>query len=284
MTTVLFIEASVILQPHVEMRNMIDLNRCIRVSVLLTLILIVTSHALFSVNLALVNVISEVDQGIHVALSVDGINSTVMERLMQTEIFNSSTIPGLIVENYKGRGYTNVLFYGEDLEVNPAGKSIEVSFYLVGADVVNFEPDRNASSLVYTVRTEWRRVNLKIRDRNGSEILTLNLAKYFGRFIEEWNQTEYMDPEGHVHKLFVYEYHGSPSSLENYAVFRIILPRDATDVKVIGDIITFRIPLPVEDAFLSSPFIILIAVVFINLFALVRRWEMKEGIKKRGAE
>ena|GEM_PF-1506261 len=283
MTTVLFVGGSPSFNLAVEMRNVVDSGWCVRVSALLTLILTVASYALFSADLALVSVVSEVDQGIHITLSVAGINSTVMERLMQTEIFNSSTIPRFIVDRYKERGYTNILFYGEDLKMNPAGKSIEVSFYLAGSDVVSFELDRNMSSVVYTVRTGWRRVNLEIRDRNGSEILTLNLAKYFGRFIEEWNQTEYMDPEGYAHKLFTYEYHGSPGSLETYTVFHIILPKDATDVRVIGDIITFRIPLPVEDVFLSSPFIILIAVVFINLFALVGRWEMRRE-KEKGSE
>ncbi len=52
----------------------------------------------------------------------------------------------------------------------------------------------------------------------------------------------------------------------------IVLPAAATDVQVIGDVIIFEIPFSFADSLLNSPFLILIALIVVNIaFFLYRK-------------
>jgi hypothetical protein len=210
---------------------------------------------------ASVTIQATIDQGIQVALDFKNIDSTVYEEVRRESLFNRSTIPQAIVNNLKQRNLTRVAYHDSELVFNDLKKSVHATFYLSGLDILNFT--FAAMTRVYYVRTEWRKFHLNLTD-----LFSLNFTEYFGTPIAQWQRINYTDPENKVHPAYFYNYTG-PSPFDPLCYF--ILPTTATNVRAIEDTIIFEAPAPLEDTLLNSPFLILGALIVVNIAALVYR-------------
>ena len=210
---------------------------------------------------ASVTIQATIDQSIHVALDFENINSTVYEEVRREPLLNRSTIPQAIVNNLKQRNLTRVACHDSELVFNDLNKSMHATFYLSGSDILNFTPA--AMTRTYRVRTGWRRFYVNLTDR-----LSLNFTEYFGTPIAQWQRINYTDPENRIHPAYFYNYTG-PSPFDPLCYF--ILPTTATNVRAIEDTIIFEVPASLEDTLLNSPFLVLGALIVVNIAAFVYR-------------
>ena len=232
----------------------------------LTTLLLLSSTIIYETSSLSISI--NVDNVIYVSMWLKNINPEVFTKLIEQRNLDESTIPRIIIENYHSMGMNRVLFYGERMESDSASRSIHISFYLAGSDVVSFKLNKEMTQKIYQIRTEWRKVLCNITTDEGESIVIIDLARYFGVPIEGWSQTEYVDSEGRIHKMFVYNYRDEDGF---DPTMQIILPSEATEIKCEGDIITFSIPLTTDELVIKSPFIILIGVIAIDIIAIVSR-------------
>lgn len=203
-------------------------------------------------------------QNVHVAFSFENINSTVYANIKQHKpTLDGSTIPQIIVETLKQRNLTNIEYYNSQLFFDDLDRSIHATFYMSGSDVLNFTVNKAMMVKVYNVRTDWRMFHVNLTDR-----FSLNFTEYFGTPMAKWERTNYTDPENRVHQVYFYNYTGL-SSFDPLCYF--ILPTTATNVRVVEDMIIFEAPLSLEETLLNSPFLILGALIAVNVAAFIYR-------------
>lgn len=208
---------------------------------------------------ASVTIQAVIDQNIHVVFNFKNINSTIYADIKSS--LNNSTIPEIIVKNLKEQNLTRVVYHDSELVFNDLNKSVHATFYLSGSDILNFT--LTAMTRTYRVRTDWRKFNVNLTDR-----LSLNFTEYFGAPIAEWQRINYTDPENRIHPAYFYNYTG-PSPFDPLWYF--ILPTNATNVRAVEDAIIFEAPASLEDTLLNSPFLILGALIVVNIAAFVYR-------------
>jgi len=224
------------------------------------LILVLFSALITSVH-ASVTIQAVIDQNIHVVFNFENINSTIYADIKQHPSLNHSTIPQIIVKNLKERNLTRVVYHDSELVFNDLNKSVHATFYLSGYDILNFT--LTAMTRTYRVRTDWRKFNVNLTDR-----FSLNFTEYFGTPIAQWQRINYTDLENRIHPAYFYNYTG-PSPFDPLCYF--ILPTNATNVRAVEDTIIFEAPASLEDALLNSPFLILGALIVVNIVAFVYR-------------
>jgi len=202
-----------------------------------------------------------IDQSIHVALDFENINSTVYEEVRREPLLNRSTIPQAIVDNLKQRNLTRVAYHDSELVFNDLNKSVHATFYLSGSDILNFT--LTAMTRTYRVRTDWRKFYVNLTNR-----FSLNFTEYFGTPIAQWKRINYTDLENRIRPAYFYNYTG-PSPFDPLCYF--ILPTNAMNARVVEDTIIFEAPASLEDTLLNSPFLILGALILVNIAAFVYR-------------
>jgi len=114
---------------------------------------------------------------------------------------------------------------------------------------------------VYHVRTDWRKFQV-----NLTSGFSLNFTEYFGEPVENWPRINYT-LNAKTHPAYYYNFTDSKCYF--------ILPAAATNVQVVGDVITFELPLSFGDSLLNSPFLILgallVVVIAFSLYRKVRK-------------
>jgi len=211
----------------------------------------------------------EIDESIYVLINLRNMNSTIFDYvLLHESIFNGSTIPRLIVRDYQQKGLTRIFYYDQNQRFDFSTNSINVSFYLTGLDVLSFTFNRDVSAKIYQFQADWRKIYCNITDLNGETLLILDFNEYFGKPLDQWIIVEHIDLLGRSHTCLFYN-HTNPADFE--AAFRIILPEKATDVRYYSDTVIFSIPVSMEDYFINSPFLILIAIIGVDLAAIINR-------------
>ncbi|NIQ05268.1 MAG: hypothetical protein GWO20_05940 [Candidatus Korarchaeota archaeon] len=219
---------------------------------LLILLVTLTTSVQASVKLQ-----ATIDQNIHVILILENINSTIYNETKQT--LDITTIPKAIMKNLEQQDITRVRWgYDPEQEIvfNDTTRSIRVEFYLAGSDIINFTFNKTTMNRIYHIQTEWRKFQV-----NLTHNFSLDFAQYFNTPVANWT---YSDPQ----KYYYYET-TEPNSLD--PSFKLMLPQTATNVHATGDTITFEVPPIFEDILLSSPFLILGALVIVVIFVLLYR-------------
>lgn len=213
---------------------------------------------------ASVTIQAVIDENIHVVFNFENINSTIYADIKQHKpSLDHSTIPQIIVKNLKQRNLTHVEYYDSQLVFDDLDRSIHATFYLSGSDVFNFTVNKAMVVRVYHVRTDWRRFHVNLTDR-----FSLNFTEYFGTPVAKWQKINYTDPQNRVHPAYFYNYTG-PSPFDPLCYF--ILPTTATNVRAVGDTIIFEATASLEDTLLNSPFLILGALIVVNIAAFAYR-------------
>ncbi len=205
-----------------------------------------------------------VSDSLYVTYSFEGINSTLYQEIKQQTLFNQSSIPQTISNNLKQQGLTSVVVYTTELGFNDSSNAIQASFYMSGSDVISLTINQTTGARIYTVQTDWRSFQLEL-----TPSLSLNFTQYFGEPLNQWQSINYTDTEEKTHVAFYYDYtEPAPFHPQCY----LILPTDATNIQVVGNVVTFDLPAFGGDIWLNSPFIILGAIVVaLTVIFLYRR-------------
>jgi hypothetical protein len=215
-----------------------------------------------------------IDEDVYVVLHLSDINSTIYARIVDENLISETTLPSTIINNLKEEGLENVVFGlpPEPLSFDPSENSITVEFYLSGADIVSSTFSAETMKRTCRVRTDWK--NFEI-DLDG---FLLNFTEYFGTPISispPWQLINYTDLENKARPAY---YLNSTATSSFDPEFYFILPREATNVHVEEvEMIVFELPPSLGEAVLSSPFIILGAILVVNIVAFIYRSIRKDG-------
>jgi len=219
---------------------------------LLVVVLVTPVHASVTTQ-AIIN------QDIQVLFDFRNISSDIYGNITITE----TTIPETIKNNLMQRGLTHVDYRYAPLDFNSKENSLHVAFILFGSDILNVTVNTKAMTKTYHVRTEWRKFQVNLT--NG---FSLNFTKYFDEPVERWQRINYT-LNAKTHPAY---YHNFTDSNTIDPACYFILPAAATNVQVAEDILTFELPLSFGDSLLNSPFLILGALIVVNIaFFLYRR-------------
>jgi len=199
-----------------------------------------------------------INQDIQVLFDFRNISSDIYGNITITE----STIPEIIKNNLMQQGLTNVDYRYTPLDFNPTENSLRVAFILFGSDILNFTVNTKSMTKTYHVRTDWRKFQVNLTN----EIL-LNFAEYFGEPVERWPRTNHTLNKK-THPAYYYNFTDS-DTFDPTCYF--VLPVAATHVQVAGDVITFELPLSFGNSLLNSPFLILGALIVVNIAFFIYR-------------
>jgi len=199
-----------------------------------------------------------IGQDIYVVYTIEGMNTTLYDEILEQRIFNVSTIPQAIEKYLEGHNLENArVDYDSTREIfNNSTRSIQVEFYLSGSDIIDITSNPTAMTKTYNVETEWRKVQV-----NLTHDFSLDFAQYFQNPVSEWRITNFT-MDGEVHPTYVYNY-TDPIAFD--PLCRFVLPTEATNVHAIKDTIIFELPLPPEDNLISSPLLVLGVLIIVNI-------------------
>lgn len=210
-----------------------------------------------------------IEDSLSVTFSFEKINSTIYEEVRQQQpLFNKTSIPQTILKNLNQEKITRVRFYETELDFDDSSKSILGAFSLSGSGIQSFTFNGTTSAKRYTVKTDWR--NFQV---NLTRTYSLNFTEYFGRPLDQWHRTNYTDIKNTIHPAYYLNYTGS-APFESECNF--ILPAKATNIQTAGNNLIFEVPPLPEDTLLNSPFIILGAIITLNIIIFIYRKTRKK--------
>jgi hypothetical protein len=211
---------------------------------------------------ASVTIQATIDQNIHVVFDFQNIDSTTYNAIIHQHLFDISTIPRAIEEDLEERDLKNAeCKYDPAQEIfDDSTRSIRVEFLLVGSDIIHITINRTTTNKIYNVRTDWRKFHVNLTDNYA-----LDFNEYFGRPIVEWKFENKTTP--------VHYYYNHTSSIEFDPICYFTLPSRAINPHIAEDMetIVFELPLPLGESLLSSPFLILVALIIVNVVAVLYR-------------
>jgi hypothetical protein len=220
-------------------------------------------HASFTVQ-------SVINQNIDVSLDFANFNSSVWQKIQSNSyLFNDTTFPNIIVDNFKRQYSLNETFYLPDstIELNNATRSMTANFSLYGSDIVSFTFNYTAMANTCSVRTEWRNFYANFTNDQGVHVVSLNFTEYFGTPLSSWEEINYT-LNGEVHPAYFYNYTGQA---DFDPLFYFVLPTNANNVRVVGETIVFELPPALWVSLLNSPFPIVGALIIITIAAFLYR-------------
>jgi hypothetical protein len=142
------------------------------------------------------------------------------------------------------------------LDFNSTENSLHVAFILFGSDILNVTVNTKAMVKTYHVRTDWRKFQVNLTDG-----LSLNFTEYFGEPVDMWQRINYT-LNAETHPAYYYNFTDF-NTFDPTCYF--ILPAEATHVVASGDAITFELLLSFADSLLNSPFLVLGALIVVNI-------------------
>jgi len=222
---------------------------------LLAIALVMPAHAAVTTQ-AIIN------EDIQVIFDFRNISSEMYENLTITD----STIPEIIKSNLAQQGLTHVDYRYTPLDFDPAENLLHVAFILFGSDILNFTVNTESMTKTYHVRTDWRKFEVNLTNE-----ISVNFTEYFATPISQsppWQRINYT-LNSKMHPAYYYNFTGSDSP-DSLCYF--VLPTAATNIQVVGDFITFELPMSFGDSLLNSPFLILGAIIVVIIaFSLYRK-------------
>jgi hypothetical protein len=200
-----------------------------------------------------VSVTSTISDSIYVVYDFQNLNSTVYDEIKANYQFNiSAVVSTAIVKNLEAQGQEQVQSSPrlETGEFNDAARSISVSFYIWGSDIIGSTINRTSMGRTYQVKTDWRKFQL-----NLASSFSLNFTQLLFKPVAEWQKPS--------ETTFLYEGQG--------VSFKFTLPEGATQVSAQGDIISYELLPSSWDVFVNSPFLILVVLILVIIIALIYR-------------
>lgn len=218
---------------------------------ILSTVTVLPVHASVSVN-------ATVNDNIFAVYKFENLNSTVYDEVKANQQFNISTIPTIITKNLEDQGFTQVNWgFGPQTDIfNDTTRTIQVSFYLGGSDIISFTLNTTILRRTYQVQTEWRRFQLSLTSN-----FVIDFTQYFNPLVEKWQKPN----------STTYHIDATGTDFFNLVSFNLVLPASATNVQAAGDTITYEVPPYFEDVFLGTPFVILAVLIVAIIIVLAYR-------------
>jgi hypothetical protein len=218
----------------------------------LLFILLTTPTVLAVSSVSLQATISE---SVEVVFKIASIEANLYNEIKTQGIFNASTIPKAIEGYFKQKELANAWVVYDPFQniFDEDANSVQVKFVLAGSDVVSYALNKTEMARTFWVRTDWRRFEVSL-----TQNFTLDFDEHFGAPLSEWQLSEN-----------VFEKKSVQDDME--LLFRFVLPENAYGIQTEDDIIIFKVALAFEDSLLNSPFLILGAVIAVNIIVLVYR-------------
>ena len=227
-----------------------------------TSLLLVLLVSLVTPACASVTIQATIDQNIRVVFDFQNINSTIYNEAVQQQLFNASTIPRAIEDDLEEKDLKNAECIYDPTQgiFHDSTRSIRVEFLLVGSDIVRVTISKTTMNKIYNVRTDWRKFHV-----NLTENYALDFNQHFGKPMAEWEFVNKTTPARY--------YCNYTSSIEFDPICYFILPSRAINPHIAEDMetIVFELPLPLGESLLSSPFLILVALIILNVVAVLYR-------------
>ena len=214
---------------------------------------------------------------VHIAL--EGVNASLYA-LMRSHpaAFNETTVPEAVRTFMLANGYDRVNYTDASISFDDGTRAVELSFRLMGEDVLSFRYNRTTMARLYELNVLWRRTDVVARE-GAEELFRLNFSAYFAAPLEKWEQTEYALPSGEVRPALRLE---SEAADELDPVFILVLPRGARVLEAREDTLVFELPPRPWELFMASPFWPLMAVVAITGAAAFSRRAVVKWVRPGG--
>ncbi len=213
-------------------------------------ILVTTSTVLASP----VNMETTINENVHVTFEFADIETQLYSEI-KTEGFNVSTIPNAIEGIFEQQGLTNARAICDlNQEIfDDDTRSVHVKFFLAGSDIISYTLNKTDMTRTFRLEAEWRKFEISF-----TQNFSLDFEEHFGVPLTEWRQVS----------------HTFEKSVEEDSIemsFQFILPEEAFDIQAEEDTIIFKVPPVFEDKLLNSPFLILGAIIIINIIVVMYR-------------
>ena len=197
---------------------------------------------------------ARIDDGLSVTYEFANLDQTVYE---QARIeFTPEKIPETIVENLEKGNQT--LRWGlspSPIEFDNPTLTVRNSFFLSGSSIMSFTLNKTSLRRIYEVRTNWRKIKV-----NLTSSYSVDFAQRLSKPVSEWQKlgaTTFFQESTQT---------DAPDIL-----FYIILPASASAVQAEADTIFYEVEPYLEDQLLSSPFLILLALIVVLIVILIYR-------------
>jgi len=227
-----------------------------------TTLLLVLLVVMITPSFASVSIQATIDQNIHVVFNFQNIDSTIYNETIRQDSFCVSTIPQAIEESLEERELRNAeCIYDPTQEIfEDSTRSIRVEFLLIGSDIIYVMINKTTMNKIYNVRTDWRKFHVNLTDN-----YVLDFSEYFGKPMTEWEFENKTTPARY--------YCNDISSIEFDPTCYFTLPSRAINPHIAEDMdtIVFELPLPLGESLLNSPFLILVALIIVNVVAVLYR-------------
>jgi hypothetical protein len=206
-----------------------------------------------------------VDDSLFVTYNFAGFNESVYGEIKSNPQFNETTIPEAIVDSMISRNLKQVAWTPSPVPIiyDDDNRTIDVSFYLRGTDVVSYSVNQTSINRNYKVMSDWQKF-----DVNLASSVSVNFIIAFNKAISEWQRINYTDASQKIHPAFYYR--NNETSIPDVS-FYLVLPSAALNVQVNGDTVTFEMPVMLGDQLLSSPLLVLAAIIIVLVIVLLYR-------------
>ena len=236
-----------------------------RKSVVALLAVVSIAQFVLSASASSVTMRSFVDDNLLVTYNFAGFDDSIYNQIKNNAQFNASTIPEIIMNGLAEKNLKQVDWgpTPQPITYDDANRAIDVSFFLSGSDIVSFSINRTSISRTYKVTTEWQKFQVNLTSN-----LSVGFAAAFDKAVSEWQRTSYADASQKVHPAFYYRNNQTSTVAVS---FYLILPSSASNVSVEGDIVTYQMPPMFADQLLSSPLLVLAALIIVLVIVLLYR-------------
>lgn len=203
-----------------------------------------------------------IEKNIHVVFDLENMDPAIYNETVQQGLFNVATIPTAINNYFEQRNLTKATCDYDPAQVIFRTRAIQVECHLAGSDVLGVTINAETMTKNYRVRTDWRNFRVGLTNETF-----LDFTEYFATSVSQWEQVNYT-LNGKKHQAY---YHNATNSNEIDPIFYFILPEKATNVHAVDETIIFEIPIPVEEALIDSPFLILATIIVLIIIAQLYR-------------
>jgi hypothetical protein len=202
-----------------------------------------------------VNLEVTIGESVWVAFRFADIEPSLYNEIKTQGIFNASTIPNAIESRFEQEDLKSARVVYDPYQniFSEETNSIHVKFVLAGSDVISYALNKTDMTRTFQVRTDWRKFQV-----NLTHNISIDFNEHFGAPLSEWQLLDN-----------AFEKRSMQNDME--MLFRFVLPKKAYDIQTQDDTIIFKVPLAFEDSLLNSPFLILGAIIAVNIIVLAYR-------------